>query len=51
VAPPVARIPDDFEGDQGFTFDRYGIRVPAILISPYTARQTVITELFHTPRC
>ncbi len=48
VPPPAAPIPDDIPGQQDFKFDRFGIRVPAIVISPYTKRGTVITDLFHT---
>jgi len=47
VAPPAAPIPDDSKGDQGFKFDRFGIRVPAMVISPYTAKGTVIRDTFH----
>jgi phospholipase C len=34
VAPPAAVPPDD-KNPNGFTFDRYGVRVPAVIISPY----------------
>ncbi|GAA2235335.1 hypothetical protein N1031_10175 [Herbiconiux moechotypicola] len=45
VPPPSAvppRVGDP--GEMGFTFDRLGCRVPAIAISAYTAKNTVITE-------
>jgi phospholipase C len=48
VPPPAAPIPDDFAGEQGFAFDRFGVRVPTIVISPYTRRETVIRDLFHS---
>lgn len=48
VPPPAAVIPDDYPGEQGFTFDRFGVRVPALLISPYTKRGTVISDRFHS---
>jgi phospholipase C len=39
VPPPPAQEPDDGRspkpGQEGFTFDRYGVRVPALLISPF----------------
>lgn len=39
VPPPGAQPPDDGRspkpGQYGFNFDRYGVRVPALLISPY----------------
>ena len=48
VPPPAAPIPDDSPGEQDFKFDRFGVRVPAIVISPYTEQGTVITDTFHT---
>ncbi len=42
VPPPRAQPPDDGRaprpGQDGFTFNRYGARVPALLISPYIRR-------------
>ncbi len=36
VAPPAAAPPDDASaGSDGFTFDRLGVRVPALVISPW----------------
>jgi len=46
VAPPAA-VPDGYVSKEGFSFDRFGIRVPAILVSAFTERETVITETFH----
>ncbi len=48
VPPPAAPVPDDHPGEQGFGFDRFGVRIPAIVISPYTERGTVIRDLFHS---
>jgi len=48
VPPPAAPIPDDFPGEQNFKFDRFGPRIPSIVISPYTERGTVIADTFHT---
>lgn len=45
VAPPAAIPPDDYPGQEGFGFDRYGIRVPFIVVSPYTRQGTVIRDL------
>jgi len=45
VPPPVAVAPEDggtHANPHGFAFDRYGVRVPALVISPYTAPGTVI---------
>ena len=48
VPPPAAPVPDDFPGEQDFGFDRFGVRVPAIVVSPYTEPETVVEALFHT---
>ncbi len=48
VPPPSAPIPDDSKGDLGFAFDRLGLRVPAIVVSPFTERQTVVADPFRT---
>jgi phospholipase C len=48
VAPGAASPPDDSgPGEMGFAFDRLGVRVPAIAISAYTARNTIIHEEMH----
>ncbi len=47
VLPPAATPPDAKAGD-GFKFDQYGPRVPALLISPY-APKGVLSDVFdHT---
>lgn len=45
VAPPAAIAPDGSIGQEGFTFDRYGIRVPTIVISAHTKKGTVIRDV------
>jgi phospholipase C len=36
MPPPFGAVPpDDHPGELGFRFDRYGVRVPAILVSPF----------------
>ena len=41
-APPWgATPPDDRRGENGFSFDRYGVRVPAVLVSPWIEEGTV----------
>ena len=52
--PPPACMPDGFVAQpsatgtpDAFLFDRLGVRVPAILISPWVARGTVINEVFE----
>ncbi|MFB6609333.1 alkaline phosphatase family protein [Agromyces sp. NPDC056379] len=48
VPPPSATPPDDAgAGEMGFTFDRLGVRVPAIAVSAYTRSGTVINDEFH----
>jgi phospholipase C len=41
VPPPAAEPPDD-KHPNGFAFDRYGVRVPAILISPWIPEGTIL---------
>jgi phospholipase C len=51
VPPPPARSPDPSApaGQLGFTFDRSGVRVPAIAISPWIPARTVVTDEYrHT---
>jgi len=33
--PPPAAIPPDTHNEYGFSFDTYGVRVPAVIVSPY----------------
>ena len=46
VPPPTVPPPDPAtpEGEYGFTFDRSGYRVPAILVSPWVAEGDVFNE-------
>jgi phospholipase C len=44
VLPPFGATPPDkasTPGDQGFGFDRFGVRVPAVVVSPWIAAGTV----------
>ncbi len=48
--PPPSAVPPTREAPKGemeFTFDRLGCRVPAILVSAYTAANTVIHDEMH----
>jgi len=49
VAPPSATPPTGrpAAGEMGFTFDRLGLRVPAVVVSAYAGRGTVIHEEMH----
>ncbi|TCK45519.1 phospholipase C [Leucobacter luti] len=48
VPPPAATPPDDSgAGEMGFTFDRLGCRVPAIVVSAHTARGSVFSREMH----
>ena len=52
VPPPAAAVPDDIAPritvppDEPGTFDRYGIRVPAFVISPY-AKKDYVSHVVH----
>jgi len=53
VAPPSC-VKDDYVATaettgtgESFSFDRLGVRVPAVLISPYIARNTVVSGVFE----
>ncbi|MFD8101977.1 alkaline phosphatase family protein [Nocardia fluminea] len=51
VAPPAANPPDPNApaGQMDFTFDRLGVRLPAIAISPWISEKTVINDVYrHT---
>jgi phospholipase C len=48
VPPPAAVRPDGNLASNGFAFDRLGLRVPAILVSPLMPRQVVKTVFDHT---
>jgi phospholipase C len=41
--PPAANLPPDAP----FAFDRLGVRVPAVLVSPYIAPRTIISHRFE----
>ena len=52
VLPPSGALPPDdarSPGDEGFGFDRFGVRVPAVLVSPYIAAGTVFRSPTQTP--
>jgi phospholipase C len=45
--PPPPAVPPDEHHDE-YTFDRLGVRVPAVLVSPWLARQVVDVLCDHT---
>jgi phospholipase C len=48
VPPPAATPPGDGkDGEMGFEFDRLGARVPALVVSAYTKRNTIVNDLMH----
>ncbi len=49
VPPPAATkpTPDTKAGEMGFSFDRLGCRVPAIAVSAYTKRGTIVHDEMH----
>lgn len=40
--PPPTAVPPDSQNGFGFNFDRYGVRVPALFISPRIAKKSVL---------
>jgi phospholipase C len=45
IPPPAAVPPDGINcGDPFFAFDRLGVRVPAVLVSPYIAQGTIVSD-------
>jgi len=51
VSPPPAVPPDPrkLKGQMAFRFDRLGVRVPAVLISPYIKQGTIVSDVHdHT---
>ena len=44
VEPPTATPPDEHTGQ--FGFDRYGVRVPAVIVSPFVPKGTIVRETF-----
>ena len=49
ISPDNVVIPPDQPGGTGFNFDRLGVRIPAIVVSAYTAEETILNTTFdHT---
>lgn len=48
VPPPAAVPPDDAPVEEGFPFDRLGVRVPSILVSAWAREGSVITESYRS---
>jgi phospholipase C len=48
VPPPIASAPSS-EALQPFAFDRYGVRVPAVLVSPYIRPGTILRPPGRVP--
>jgi phospholipase C len=49
VSPDGIVIPQSQPGGSGFMFDRLGVRIPAIVISPFTRSGTIVNDIFdHT---
>ncbi|MEM7443971.1 MAG: alkaline phosphatase family protein [Pseudomonadota bacterium] len=49
VPPPWGAIPPDDHTQEGFGFDRFGVRVPTVFVSPYIAEGTVIRSSTDQP--
>ncbi|MBX3719248.1 MAG: hypothetical protein KF898_06330 [Parachlamydiales bacterium] len=48
IPPPASIAPDD-HFEHGFAFDRYGVRIPALFISPRIQQNTVIRSDLSVP--
>ena len=48
VPPPPAPPPDDLRPN-GFAFDRYGVRVPAVIVSPWVPPGSIIRPTAGSP--
>jgi phospholipase C len=46
VSPPAAVPPDEHQEE--YTFDRLGVRVPAVLVSPWVGKRVEQTQFDHT---
>jgi phospholipase C len=44
AAPPAAVPPEQPIANQTFAFDRYGVRVPAVIVSPYVEAGTIFGQ-------
>ena len=49
ATPPWGNTKPDFELEDGFEFDRFGVRVPMILASPWIDEQTVFRTTTDVP--
>jgi phospholipase C len=49
VPPPKAVAPASIVGDNRFGFDRYGVRVPAVIASPYIRPGTILRPSDNYP--
>jgi phospholipase C len=47
--PPPAAVPPSLRASNPFNFDRYGVRVPAVLVSPYVQQGLVLRPPGDTP--
>ena len=47
--PPPAAVPPSADATTPFNFDRYGVRVPAVIVSPYIEQGSVLRPPTQTP--
>ena len=44
VTPPSAPAPDEYVATNGFAFDRLGVRIPTVAVSPWIPKGTVVHD-------
>ena len=47
--PPPAAVPPDNVTTKPFNFDRYGVRVPAVIVSPFIKPRTILKQPTSSP--
>ncbi|HEV2317418.1 MAG TPA: alkaline phosphatase family protein [Thermoplasmata archaeon] len=48
VPPPAAVAPDDSVREQGFPFDRLGVRIPTVAVSAWVDERSLISSTFQS---
>jgi len=48
VPPPAAASPEGSESEEGFKFDRLGVRIPTVIVSAWVDERRVVTDNFQS---